>query len=516
MPVIPQYYRQQRLSGTAGNVITNVSTDNRQLAELGNTLTEIGMRSEQQRLQAQYHDQLNNAKLQAAKMFDEYNDNLDINDTSKYLENLEKVQAQYDGIKFTNGNAQSDFGQYLETLKYNQKKVIADKRRMVDAKLFEDHFNSNVNTTKNLAAKAETEGEFNLVAQDTLNSLYGVDFKDGTLQLIEGWSNPLFNSDEQRLSTAKAWLDSANIQRTKEQGFKMAMQLPYLEGEKLIKSLNLPTDEKKKLLSDYKFETEVEAQSKAEQAAIKQRENIGIFTDTIAKGEFINPITLENSDLSNLEAPKPTFAGKTKIFDSESTTYIGIWKEIADGQGKSPATSTNSKRYNQLSDMIFKYYDKEYGYDIEDMQTLLTHEYMAKKSISPAGYQELLSRLEVNIPQETMGSYKKVYDTGKSLIKDKDTFSNFSKDLFSFIKNNPNASYNNIQEILTPYKNERAKRFLGEFLNKPGGGPVFRNPAYTPETKQTNNIVITTDEEYDKLSSGTEFTDSNGKRWRKP
>lgn len=344
MPAIPQYYRQQRLSRTAGNIITDVSTDNRQLAQLGNVLTEIGMRSEQERLQAQYHDQLNNAKLQVAKMFDEYNDSLDINDTSGYLDNLEKVHAKYDSIKFTNADAQSEFGQLLESIKYNQKKIISDKIRTVDAKLFTDRFNNNVNVSKNLAAKADTEGEFNLIAHDTLNSLYGVEYKDGGLQLIEGWKNPLFNSDEERITAAQAWLESADIQRTKEKGFQMAMQLPLEEGEKLIMSLKLPTDDKKEVLSDYKFEKDTEtaslkaAKDKATEELKQSIDNIFI----LPQNEFLANVseTLNNINTSELFTVKDKEEQRKKINDRVEA--------IKDGK-VDPVTQFDAETYNKWS-----------------------------------------------------------------------------------------------------------------------------------------------------------------------
>jgi hypothetical protein len=106
---ISQKYREQKLSETAGNVITNVSNNYGEVAKMGNMITQFGFEMEETRLQAEYRDQLSSARLEVAKKFDEFQNSLTPDNTSEYESKLENLHSKFGEIKLTNGKAKGDF-----------------------------------------------------------------------------------------------------------------------------------------------------------------------------------------------------------------------------------------------------------------------------------------------------------------------------------------------------------------------------------------------------------------------
>lgn len=326
MPEIPQYYRQQRLAASAGNVIANVPPAGRELAGLGRVFTELGFASEEQRLEAEYHDQMAAAQLQVAKQFENYQIGLDVNDTANYLNNLDKLHQSYDAIKLKNGRAANDFGEWLNKEKLSQKTIIEARRRSDDARNFLKNFNINVDTSLDLATHAATDGEYNRVISDNLKSLYGVtvNAETGKLEMDENFSNALFDTDEVRMSGARQYLAEAEKFRTKElkkrfmaealrEALARADGLEYIRENvpEMAAGLGLPLEEqdRRKLVSDYNFEKNLADYQLKEAIEIQQNRDKQTILNRFIKHQFgadpANGIATDINDFINESSLDP-------------------------------------------------------------------------------------------------------------------------------------------------------------------------------------------------------------------
>jgi len=221
MPEVPRFYKQQRLTTSAGNVpldmgdIRQATSGWRELGNLGNAMTQIGMAFQEKKQQAEYHDQLNTAKTTVLKKFLEHKNSLDKSDTTNWQKNLESFQSQLpNDIKFTNKEAQDEFNLWLEREKLGQLQDITGTQSRVDTRNFVQSFNINANLTKEMAITADTPQGYQMSLTDGM-ALYGLkpNEKTGKPELIEDWENPLFDSDEVRLKGFEAWQKDVDEKR---------------------------------------------------------------------------------------------------------------------------------------------------------------------------------------------------------------------------------------------------------------------------------------------------------------
>jgi len=207
MPEITQYYKQQRLAATAGNVplsgqdIQQMTQGYREVARAGRALTEFGMNWLKVDEEAKFHDQYNTAKTAALRDFHEYKQSLLTNaDTESYEPGLkaviERIKA---GRKFTNKRAENKFGLWLNNEILGQESDVQGHKFSVDSRNYIKNFSLSLKTIKDIGAQAIDPQSYER-AKIELMELYGLrpNEKTGKPELIEGWSNPTLDSDEVR------------------------------------------------------------------------------------------------------------------------------------------------------------------------------------------------------------------------------------------------------------------------------------------------------------------------------
>lgn len=203
------YYRQQKLAASGGNAVIgdgdriNFTRDYEEEARLGKVISQIGLDYLKIDEEARYNDELATNRVKAIKQFNEYDTGLNSNaDTSTYQEGLDKTkQAIRQSVKFTNARAQNEFDTWLAAQETQWDRQVQGKKWSIDARNYENNFNLNAQTIQSLGATAQTPQEYDRYKTD-LASLYGVTINPQTKQpeLIEGWSNPLLESPEVRMS----------------------------------------------------------------------------------------------------------------------------------------------------------------------------------------------------------------------------------------------------------------------------------------------------------------------------
>jgi hypothetical protein len=277
---IAQYQRQQTLTGSAGNVIARQPNSFGELENLGNTLTQLGMEVEKQRLDAQYYDQINSAKLQVDKKFLDFQDNLNPDNTDQWLDKLDSFQQSYEPeilSKITNERARAYAGPMLEEEKFRQRKSISDYRAVVEARNAQQRYYINYKESADIASKQQTPGDFDQYVLSFLKSQFGLQLnedaknqlregKAGTeiikpenLESVENYANPMFHTEKLRKDQAKAWISDAKdlfdkdmLDRYIQTQLNEALRRP--DGLEYINGLDMPVDAKKELVSDYNFE----------------------------------------------------------------------------------------------------------------------------------------------------------------------------------------------------------------------------------------------------------------------
>ena len=241
---ISWYHRQVARSGSAGNVIASPSNSYEESERLGNVMTEEGFAGEKQRLQAEYHDQINSAGLAIDKLFMDFENNLDPDNTDKWLDNVDNMQGSaYDKVaeKITNERAKAHFSAMLEEKKLRQKKSVSDYRRVVDTRNYQRNYYANYQVSQEIAAKQNSPGGYVNSVDDHLESTYGLRRKEGAAgvaiddyETIEDYANPAYHTEELRMSEARRWLaGTANLYDAgqKEKIRQWAMANPDLMDE---------------------------------------------------------------------------------------------------------------------------------------------------------------------------------------------------------------------------------------------------------------------------------------------
>jgi len=66
-----QYRRQERIAGTAGNVLAKPTDSYGELEQIGKTMTKFGFALAEQELKAEYNDQTSRAALEVDKAYEE-------------------------------------------------------------------------------------------------------------------------------------------------------------------------------------------------------------------------------------------------------------------------------------------------------------------------------------------------------------------------------------------------------------------------------------------------------------
>lgn len=384
---IPEHYRRRKLAESAGTVpIDSQVQGHREMARAGQILTQMGLQAYDQIKQAEYHDEMTNNQVMVKKAFFEYQQGLGA-DTENYESGLEETQSQIAaGLKFKNARAQNDFGTWFENEKLNQQKLIEGKKNSVDTRNFIKNFNLSVNSYTDLIVNAETEGESLQSMDEAATSLYGVDLGQINEQgvyvpydkpkLIEGWENPLLDSDEVRLAGADAFIEKVGASRQEKVFFEEAVAKGSRQkAYEFIENSDMSLESKRIVsnkVADYFAQMKAEEVNRVEKAIEDQRENIDNLTKKLSKGEYIDRIELIRGNIVD-----PLHKKK--------------WDEIISGQQTKPKEKTDWKAYNKLESSLFKDIKKDV------LQTDLAYALMVTKSISRDEYKELISRLDVDI-----------------------------------------------------------------------------------------------------------------------
>lgn len=224
---IPEYIRQQRLGGSAGNAASGdpaAALPYRELAKAGHAMTDMGLRAGEQIENAKYHDQYNRAKVTALRRFEEFDRSLDTNsDTESWEGGLGSAKkAIRDGGQFTNERARRDFETWLGGTELDWDRHVNSRKWQIDSRNYVESFNLAAKETSSRAIQAQSEQEYIKAVADGAE-LYGVEFekdKDGypvleKAKLIDGWENKLLDSDEVRMAGFKGWRADTEAKRAK-------------------------------------------------------------------------------------------------------------------------------------------------------------------------------------------------------------------------------------------------------------------------------------------------------------
>jgi len=494
--LIEQYQRRVKPTTSSGNYMGVAREDYSGLRDVGRTMASLGLAGLQKIEQARYQDELSGAKIAFQKKFLDYRNNLGA-DTKDYLKNLEQMHHDF-SHEFTNGRAQSDFEMWLEAEKLDQTERMTAYKDRIDVQNFRNNFNIRATTLKNNAANALDDIEYLGTTTEAIQDLYGVTREDGELKLMDG-EYPLVGTGEVRMAYAKSWLQDAEARRT----FNIALTLPFEEGEKLIRSLPIPTDDKQSLMNDYDFEKEKEVQNlKAQQEqnyksfmaqiynneppelnAVRQAWLNGSVTETQknnlekalggGQADDNDPLALRkaylimNSDMS----PDAKFAGivalKSKL---KKTTFDGFVKDAYEPD--EVLSSDFAKEWIKQVDLLFMDENKD-------------------------------------IPTEDIPAWAQTQDTVKQIIKD--NYPNYNK------------AQTQIEAVLGLQKEKNARTWLDSVfrLVSPASGVIagIEDISKFQETKRKQERVglprPKTEVEYNALPKGTLYIHPNGSIKRK-
>ena len=483
--LVERYQRQVKPTTSSGNYMGVAREDYSGMRDVGKTIASLGLAGLQKIKQARYQDELSGAKIAFQKKFLDYRNNLGA-DTKDYLKNLEQMHHDF-SYEFTDGDAQADFEMWAEAEKLDQTERMTAYKDKIDVQNFRDNFNIRATTWKNNAANALDDIEYLGTTTEAIQDLYGVTREDGELKLMDG-EYPLVGTGEVRMAYAKAWLQDAEARRT----FNIALTLPFEEGEKLIRSLPIPTDDKQSLMNDYKFEKEKEVQNLKNQQeqnyksfmaqiynnqppelnAVRQAWLSGGITETQknnlekalggGQADDNDPLALReaylimNSDIS----PDAKFAGVVALKPKlKKTTFDGFVKDAYEPD--EVLSSDFAKEWIKQVDLLF----------------------MDKNS---------------DIPTEDIPAWAQTQDIVKQIIKD--NYPNYNK------------ANTQIKTVIEPSKKKKAKHWLWR-LAEIGHPPTMM---YKALFKGDKLPTVTTDEEYNNLPSGVEFIGDDGRRYRKP
>jgi hypothetical protein len=350
---IERYHRKQLPIGSAGTLIARRTDSYDELGRMGKMLTDFGFAFEEQRQQAEYHNQINNAKLEADKRFLEFQQSLDPNDTGTWEQQLETMQEAYGDIlsKMTQGRAREDFSADLDQEKLRQQQSIWQYKSATDARNFRTDYQVNYRQFMEMAAAQPTKPEFDDSVLRAVKSLHGLELKDPdkpisaeNLQPIEGHDDPLFRNDKIRLSLGKAWFSDAELAWEAQQLENLAKtyeQMAMTNPEEVLKAIDegtLPEEIK----NEPGIVQDLRSVAEGTQNYNKRRKKILIdsdIEDVHAKAAKLVP-PAEMADI---------IRGKESLTDTQKTSLmdaynkaLAIWQETGINPYK---TTTNWKKY---------------------------------------------------------------------------------------------------------------------------------------------------------------------------
>jgi len=193
----PRYFRQVSPLPTAGNAaevdVRAMSAPLRELGNIGNTMTAAGLDVMRQNKEAEYYDQLNNAKLvslQADQNWAKERDTL--TDTSTWEEALRKRQTEV-APKFTNTKAQNDYGIWKQEHDIGQQNETLSHKSSVDARNYQTNYNAQTALLTDAIVNATTEQDAQ-IHRNELANLSGYHYNEkGQLEENDGPRNPLWH-----------------------------------------------------------------------------------------------------------------------------------------------------------------------------------------------------------------------------------------------------------------------------------------------------------------------------------
>ncbi|MDD5459646.1 MAG: hypothetical protein PHF37_09680 [Phycisphaerae bacterium] len=193
----PRYFRQVSPLPTAGNAaevdVRAMSAPLRELGNIGNTMTNVGLDAMRQNKEAEYYDQLNNAKLvslQADQKWVKERDTL--TDTSTWEEALRKRQTEV-APKFTNTKAQNDYGIWKQEHDIGQQNETLSHKSSVDARNYQTNYNAQTALLTDAIVNATTEQDAQ-IHRNELANLSGYHYNEkGQLEENNGPRNPLWH-----------------------------------------------------------------------------------------------------------------------------------------------------------------------------------------------------------------------------------------------------------------------------------------------------------------------------------
>lgn len=269
---------------------------------------------------------------------------------------------------------------------------------------------------------------------------------------------------------------------------------------------NLQLRERNQILAEKKRLTGQAKADKAQEAILKQRESINTFVqkllDPREKG-WIQDVEYDELEkhLSEAKAEK--------------------WSEIYDHQADEPAKKTNFGEFAKLEKRVFDFWTGEANSDISDLQTELAYAYKAEnKHLTEHHYKELLSRLNTKLPDETIENYRAVFDKAGRMISNSSDRANFNIGLFHYVKNNPNTTYDKMEELLSATKERMAVSYVDSVMSKmewPKVGygrwyPLPSNPVTTKKPKKTKEEIDITSPPAQELEAYWDKVSSDDKK----
>jgi hypothetical protein len=264
---------------------------------------------------------------------------------------------------------------------------------------------------------------------------------------------------------------SYEIGRTKYAVFHEALNLPLKEGEKLIRSSNLPTDEKQKLMDDYHFE------KKIEQGEIEAKERDIILNlhnnRNVSPRERLKLGEVYIEELSKLGLTGPRFeslVGKIEKWmdgrenSNNSLVYVDLHRKVTElhrGIGKAEKIRNEIvDNYSKLDDSHFESLNKYLDETVEGWNAGVLRR-LEKEAISQLAPR--LSMLERFIEMSAMpgisASEKAKYDNLIERLRepakqDADRLAMYLDHCRKWIAANPDKSnfYENGRRILTQFE----------------------------------------------------------------
>jgi hypothetical protein len=247
---------------------------------------------------------------------------------------------------------------------------------------------------------------------------------------------------------------------------------------------------------------------------VEQNKKIGDWMDDYVSGRK----TAQKQDVAQTymgfakKLASGQFTGDDIALSNLTVSQKNEWQPILEGKRKEPPVKSSYDGINSTTQILTGYATKELG-EIEAIANLSQERYV-KQTITDEVYRLAVARIETPYPRHVAeainGSMKaseeKLYYTGAGFLgkdwidkSEKEKLSRTTVGLLSWIElESKDGKYPDGEAI---YKKVAE---LGITIEIPNNLPKAKR--VIPKT--TDDIYITTDEAYDKLSSGTEFYDA--------